>query len=102
LATHKSAIKRHKQSLKRRLNNQVRRTRIKNLTKDLITAVDAGNRESAEKVLKEAVPVIQKAAAKKTIHPNSAARKISRLTRRFNTLQPVAADQAEQTEQSDQ
>ena len=99
MATHKSAIKRHKQSLKRRLNNQVRRTRIKNLTKDLITAVDAGDRESAEKLLKEAVPVIQKAAAKKTIHPNSAARKISRLTRRFNTLQPVAADQAEQSDQ---
>lgn len=102
MATHKSAIKRHKQSLKRRLNNQARRTRIKNLTKDLLTAVEAGDRQTAEKVLQEAVPVIQKAAAKKTIHPNSAARKISRLTRRFNTLQSAATDQPEQLEQSDQ
>jgi len=86
LATHKSAIKRHKQSLRRRLGNQRRRTRIKSLTKDLIVAVDAGDRATAEKTLKEAVPVIQKAASAGTIHRNSAARKISRLTRRYNSL----------------
>ncbi|TNF46204.1 30S ribosomal protein S20 [bacterium] len=99
MATHKSAIKRHKQSLKRRLNNQVRRTRIKNLTKDLISAVDAGDHESAEKILIEAIPAIQKAAANKTIHRNAASRKISRLTRRFNTLQPAPAEQPEQSDQ---
>ncbi len=86
MATHKSAIKRHKQSLRRRLGNQMRRTRIKSLTKDLIVAVDAGDRATAEKTLREAVPVIQKAASAGTIHRNSAARKISRLTRRYNSL----------------
>ncbi|GBE15037.1 MAG TPA: 30S ribosomal protein S20 [Proteobacteria bacterium] len=86
MATHKSAIKRHKQSLKRRLSNQMRRTRIKTLTKELIIAVDAGDRATAEKTLKEAVPVIQKAASAGTIHRNSAGRKVSRLTRKFNSL----------------
>jgi len=87
LANHKSAIKRHTQSLKRRANNQVQRTRIKNLTKDVITAVDANDTETAKKALEEAVPAIQKAAAKGTIHTRTASRKISRLTRRFNSLQ---------------
>ena len=86
MATHKSAIKRHKQSLKRRLNNQMRRTRIKSLTKEFIVAAEAGDREAAEKTLREAVPVIQKAASAGTIHRNTASRKISRLTRRYNSL----------------
>ena len=86
MATHKSAIKRHRQSRKRRLVNLARRTRIRNLTKELIGAVEAGDKASAEKALGEAVPVIQKAASKGTIHRNAAARKISRLTRRYNAM----------------
>lgn len=87
MADHKSAVKRHKQSLKRRANNQVRRTRIKNLTKDVITAADANDAEAAKKALDEVIPVIQKAATKSTIHKRTASRKISRLTRRFNSIQ---------------
>ncbi len=86
MATHKSAIKRHKQSLGRKVNNQRRRTRIKNLTKDVITAVEAGDREAAESALKEAVPAIQKVASTSTLHRNTASRKISRLTRKVNSL----------------
>ncbi|UCF29852.1 MAG: 30S ribosomal protein S20 [bacterium] len=86
MATHKSAIKRHKQSLKRKLSNQQRRTRIKNLTKEVISAVEAGDRGTAEGALGQAIPAIQKAAAKSTMHRNTASRKISRLTRQVNSL----------------
>lgn len=87
MATHKSAVKRHRQSLKRKLNNQQRKTRIKNLTKDVIKAVEAGDRETAKAALKETIPVIQKAAAKSTLHRNTASRKISRLTHKVNSIQ---------------
>ena len=86
MATHKSAIKRQKQNEKKRIDNQVRRTRVKNLAKDVVKAVETRDAEAAQEALKKAVPVIQKAAAKRTIHHRTAARKISRLTRRINSL----------------
>lgn len=86
MATHKSAIKRQKQNEKKRIDNQVRRTRVKNLAKDVVKAVETRDVDAAQEALKKAVPVIQKAAAKRTIHPRTAARKISRLTRRINSL----------------
>ncbi|MEE8547582.1 MAG: 30S ribosomal protein S20 [bacterium] len=89
MATHKSAVKRHKQSTKRSLRNQTRRTRIKNLTKDVQSAIEAEDQDTAKKALDEAIPAIQKAASKRTIHKRTAARKISRLTRMVNTLQSV-------------
>ncbi|MEE8319874.1 MAG: 30S ribosomal protein S20 [bacterium] len=89
MATHKSAVKRHKQSIKRTLRNQTKRTRIKNLTKDVQSAIEAEDQDTAKKALDEAIPAIQKAASKGTIHKRTAARKISRLTRMVNTLQSV-------------
>ena len=86
MATHRSAIKRNRQNTKRRLVNQVRRTRIKTLTKEVLTAVEAGNREEAHDALGRAVPVIQRAASRGTIHRNAAFRKISRLSRRVNSI----------------
>ncbi len=89
MATHKSAVKRHKQSIKRTLSNQTRRTRIKNLTKDVLSAIEAEDQNTAKKALDEAIPAIQKAASKGTIHKRTAARKISSLTRKVNTLPSV-------------
>ncbi len=77
------------QSTKRSLRNQTRRTRIKNLTKDVQSAIEAEDQDTAKKALDEAIPAIQKAASKGTIHKRTAARKISRLTRMVNTLQSV-------------
>jgi small subunit ribosomal protein S20 len=86
LATHKSAIKRNRQNAKKQLVNQMRRTRIKNLTKEVIAAVESGDREAAQDALKRAVPIIQRAASRGTFHQNTASRKISRLSKRVNTL----------------
>jgi small subunit ribosomal protein S20 len=86
LASHRSAIKRNRQNQKKRLLNQVRRTRIKSLTKEVLSAVEQGNREEAQGALSRAVPAIQKAAARGTIHKNTAFRKISRLSRRVYAI----------------
>ncbi len=85
MASHRSAIKRNKQNNKKKLLNQVRRTRIKTLTKEVLSAVESGNREEALGALGRAVPAIQKAASAGTIHRNTAFRKISRLSRRVNS-----------------
>jgi small subunit ribosomal protein S20 len=86
LATHKSAIKRNRQNAKRQLINQMRRTRVKSLTKEVLAAVEAGDRETAQNALGKAVPVIQRAASRGTFHRNTASRKISRLSKRVNTI----------------
>jgi small subunit ribosomal protein S20 len=90
LATHKSAIKRNRQNAKKQLINQMRRTRVKSLTKEVLAAVEAGDRETAQDALGKAVPVIQRAASRGTFHRNTASRKVSRLTKRVNTI-PAAS-----------
>ena len=86
MATHKSAIKRNRQNAKKALVNQMRRTRIKNLTKEILVAVESGDQEAAQEALKKAVPLIQRAASRGTLHQNTASRKISRLSKRVNTV----------------
>jgi len=86
LATHRSAIKRNRQNTKRRLINQVRNTRVKTLTKEVLAAVGSGNEEEAREALGRAIPVIQRAASRGTIHRNAAFRKVSRLSKRVNSM----------------
>jgi len=64
----------------------MRRTRVKSLTKEVFAAVEAGDREAAQDALGKAVPVIQRAASRGTFHRNTASRKISRLSKRVNTI----------------
>ena len=90
MANHKSAEKRNRQSLVRRLRNRTNRTRMRNAIKAVDTAIDAGSQEDAQGALKEALPLIAKTASKGTIHKKNASRKISRLTKRVNKMQAAA------------
>ncbi|WP_027480432.1 30S ribosomal protein S20 [Deinococcus pimensis] len=83
---HKSAQKRHRQSLKRRLRNRSRKSTIKTFTKKAVEAVTAGAENAAE-LQRTAESLIDKAAKGSTIHKNAAARKKSRLAKRLNKLQ---------------
>jgi small subunit ribosomal protein S20 len=85
LANHKSALKRHKQSLKRAARNRAARTRIKNVVKAVRSAVESKNREQAVPALAAAVSVLDKYAGK-AVHWKNAARKVSRLVRAVNPL----------------
>lgn len=93
MATHKSAIKRNRQNAKRQLINQMRRTRVKSLTKEVLAAVEAGDREAAQNALGKAIPVIQRAASRGTLHRNTASRKVSRLSKRVNTIPSDSSDE---------
>ncbi len=85
MANHKSAIKRARQNEKQRERNKMIKTRIKNVTKNVRLIVQKKEgREIALETLDNAKSVIDKAAKKGVIHKNTAARKISRLTKLVN------------------
>ncbi len=87
MATHKSAEKRDRQSKVRRERNVAAKSAIKTRVKSVLAAVESKNKENSVNALKATVPSLAKAAAKGLIHKKNASRKISRLTRKVNTLQ---------------
>ncbi|MGI6778169.1 MAG: 30S ribosomal protein S20 [Acetivibrionales bacterium] len=79
----KSAIKRAKTSKARNMQNTMMKSALKTSVKKAKESI-ANKSENATDVLKSAIKALDKAAAKKIIHKNTAARKISRLTKAFN------------------
>ncbi len=73
--------KRDKQSLKRFEHKRTIRTRLKNLSKTFYRSVEAGDLDRAREVRDESQIAYAKAASKGIIHPNKAARKVSRFDR---------------------
>ena len=71
--------KRDKQSVKRGAHNKGVRTRLRNLSKDFYRAVESGDEGEARRIRDLSQREYNKAAGKGIIHPNRAARKVSRL-----------------------
>ena len=78
-----SAIKRLKQSLKRRLRNRVARKVIKTYTKRTLAAVAAKEFERAETEFRATISKLDKARARRIYHPNTASRRKAKLTREY-------------------
>ena len=90
MATHKSAEKRSKQAEKRQDRNMAIKSKVKTQIKTVLSAVESKDKETAAHSLEKTIPEITKAAAKGIIHKRNASRKISRLTKKVNTLVPKA------------
>jgi small subunit ribosomal protein S20 len=90
LATHASALKRARQSEKRRLRNKMVKSAIKTHAKKVLLAVEEKNYANASGALKNAVPAMQRAASKKILHKKAVSRKISRLAKKVNALKAQA------------
>jgi len=86
MANHKSSIKRIRQTLVRTERNRFYRTRLKNIVKDVRTAIDAGNKEEATAAFKTANQQIHKFVSKGILKKETAARKVSRLHRAVNAI----------------
>jgi small subunit ribosomal protein S20 len=86
LANHKSAEKRARQSEKRKMRNTSARTRVKTSVKAVLKSVEEKDVEKSRGVLLDTTKTIDKAAAKGIFHKKTAARKISRLTKKVNAL----------------
>ncbi|HEV3475439.1 MAG TPA: 30S ribosomal protein S20 [Actinomycetota bacterium] len=87
MANIKSQIKRIRQNERRRVRNKAVRTRLKSAAKDVVTAAESGDPESATTRLREAGRLLDKAAARRAVHPRTAARRKSRLARRVAASQ---------------
>ncbi|WP_417915134.1 30S ribosomal protein S20 [Candidatus Electronema sp. JM] len=85
MANHASAAKRDRQSKVRRLRNRMNKSKVHTAIRRVDDALAAaGAQDGVQEVLKKAMSVIHKTAGKGTLHKNTAARKISRLTKRVN------------------
>ena len=84
----KSAIKRVKTSERSRLNNLVYKTQIKTITKKVLDLIEKKDETSAAKAANEAFALIDRAATRKVIHLNNAARKKSRISKWLKKLAP--------------
>ena len=86
MATHKSAIKRAKQNEVRRQRNRAVRTRVKSVVKEVRISLEKQSVEEAQAALQKAVPVIDRAVSRGALHHRTAARKISRLSKKVHAL----------------
>ena len=79
----KSAQKRMELSRKARERNRARRSELRTIVKKVRQATTA---EEAEARVREATALLDRAAARRLIHPNRAARIKSQLSRKVNQL----------------
>ena len=86
MATHQSAIKRSKQNEKRRLRNISIKSSVRTEIKSVTRALETKDAEESKAALLKAIPVLTKAAEKGVHHQKTASRKISRLTKKVNSL----------------
>jgi len=86
MPNHKSAEKRVRQSEKRRTINRGHKTKVRTYIKKLRAALDSGKSDEVQKVLPDAMSVIDKSVQKGVLHKNAAARYKSRLTVRANQV----------------
>lgn len=81
MAVHQSAIKRHRQSLKRRAGNRETKSRIKTLIKKAQKAIEMKDQEAVTVQLREANRALDTAVGKGILKRNTASRWFSRLAR---------------------
>ncbi len=86
MANIKSAKKRILVIQTKTLRNKMVKSKIKTLVKKVEAAIAAGDKTAAASALKNAVVAIDKAAAKGIFHKNTAARKVSRLSKAVNKI----------------
>ena len=79
----KSARKKYRQSLKRRAHNRSIRSEIRTRTRKLLATESAAE---AEPAVKRLYSLLDKAAGRRIVHPNAAARQKARLARHLSGL----------------
>ena len=90
MATHASALKAHKQSLKNREHNRQFRSRLRNALRSIRTSLDKNDVPGAKSALKDTVSLIDRMASKGIIHRNAAGRYKSRISARLTAKSKTA------------
>ncbi|HOX44296.1 MAG TPA: 30S ribosomal protein S20 [Myxococcota bacterium] len=80
MATHASAEKRHRQSLKRRTHNRSARAKVQTEVRKLTEVLEGKDTKKTEEQLRKAISSLMKAATKGVMRKRTAARKVGRLS----------------------
>ena len=86
MANHASALKRVKQTKKRRLRNKSCKSTINTTVKQVCSSLEKKDGDGVKTYYKEAVSRLDSAVTKGILHRRTASRKISRLTRKVSEL----------------
>lgn len=86
MASHKSALKRIKQTRKRSELNRSHQTKLRHQIRKLREVIAAKDKAAAQALLKPTLALIDHSIHKGILHRNTAARYKSRLTLNFNAL----------------
>ena len=86
MANTPQAKKRIRRNDRRAEINGARVSRIRTFVKLVEAALASGNKSQAEAAIRKVQPELARGVAKGVVHKNTAARKISRLTRRIAAL----------------
>lgn len=86
MATHRSAEKRYRQSLKRRSRNRLAKATIRTTIKNAVALAESGKTEEAKEKARQATRLLDKAAVQGTLHKKNVQRTISRVNARIHAL----------------
>ncbi len=86
MANTSSARKAARVIARRTAINKSRRSRMRTIVTKVEEAIISGDADRAREALRQAEPVIMRAAQKGVVHRNAANRKVSRLTQRVAKL----------------
>jgi small subunit ribosomal protein S20 len=86
MASHTSALKKHRQDEKRRVLNRQHASRLRTQVKKFRKAVASGDEKAARELLPETLSLVDRTAKLGILHDNAAARTKSRATRAVNKL----------------
>lgn len=86
MANTRSAKKMVRKIAARTAVNTARRSRMRTYIRRVEEAVQAGDKDAAQKALREAQPEIMRAASKGLIHKNASSRKVSRLAKSVKAI----------------
>jgi small subunit ribosomal protein S20 len=87
LANTRSAKKRIRQNVKRRMRNKLYRTHARTQVKTARQLIEGGERDTAVEAVRQAVGALDRAVSKGVIHRNNAARRKSRLLKRLAEME---------------
>ena len=86
MANTPQAKKRIRRNDRRADINTARMSRIRTYLKNVETAIESGDKDKAQTALREAQPELARGVARGVFHRNTAARKMSRLSKRVAAL----------------
>ena len=86
MANHKSAAKRAKQTIVKTERNRFYKSRIKNITKTVLEAVEASDKDKAIEAMKATNKYFHHCVSKGILKKETAGRKVSRLQVKVNAL----------------